>query len=230
MKTFTLLFIEIVCVFSFNCFAQRTNRAPVIAATGNAHLQPGNTPEGNDLVIQSYLVEETVNMAFGQRMVRYEVPKLEMVDTHNLGPNNTRKITPIYGKPKVKRVEVGLQSKVILDTVTTVIKPVKVDVIAPSQKAKTISINVLNTYEKVIDKGYKSLEMLKKVADRFYFDNDMATAAKYYAQLIEEATDLESVYYYRYALSLKGINEIDKANEMMLLFENKNLANQVAKK
>ncbi|MCD0469555.1 hypothetical protein [Flavobacterium sp. JAS] len=229
MKTFTLLFIEIVCVFSFNCFAQRTNRAPVIAATGNAHLQPG-TSEGNDLVIQAYLVEETVNMAFGQRMITYEVPKLEMVNTHDLGPNNTRKVTPIYGKPKVKTVEVGLQSKAVIDTATTVIKPVKMEVIAPAQKAKTISINVLNTYEKVIDKGYKSLEMLKKVADRSYFENDMVAAAKYYSQLFEEATNLDSVYYYRYAQALKGTNQVDKANEMMVLFESKNLANQVAKK
>ncbi|WP_316636107.1 hypothetical protein [uncultured Flavobacterium sp.] len=229
MKTYTILFITIVCVFPFNCFAQRTNRAPVIAATGNTHLQPGNTPEDKDLVIQAYLVEETVNMAFGQRMIRYEVPKLEMVDTYDLGPNNTRKVTPIYGKPKVKIVEVGLQPKTVIDA-TTSVKPVKTEVIAPAQKARTISINVLNTYEKVIDKGYKSLEMLKKVADRSYFENDLVAAAKYYSQLFEQATNLDPVYYYRYAQALKGTNQIEKANEMMVLFENKNQANQVAKK
>jgi hypothetical protein len=214
-------------VFSFNCFAQRSsNSAPVIAATGNAHLQPDNTSDGNDLVIESYCVEETINMTFGRRVTRYEVSKLDMVNTYDLGPNNTRVVTPIYKKPKVKTVEVGLSSKPFIDSTAKVIKPVKVEVLAPSKKEKFININVVSTYEKIIDKGYKSLDMLKKVADKSYFDNDMETAAKYYAQLLDESTDLDSVYYYRYAQSLKGSNQPEKANEMMILFESKNLANQ----
>lgn len=232
MKTNTLLFTVIVCVFSFNCIAQRSspNHAPAIAATGNAHSQSANTSDGDDLVIESYCVEETINMTFGRRVTKYEVSKLDMVNTYDLGPNNTRTVTPIYKKPKVKTVEVGLDSKTFVDSTKTVIKPVKVAVLAPSEKTKTISINLLSTYEKVIDKGYKSLEMLKKVADRFYFDNDMESAAKYYAQLMDETGDLDSIYYYRYAQSLKGINQPEKANEMMILFESKNPANQVVKK
>jgi hypothetical protein len=231
MKTTTLLFTVLVCVFSFNCFAQRSSKsAPVIAATGNAHLQSNNTSDGNDLVIESYCVEETINMTFGRRVTRYEVSKLDMVNTYDLGPNNTRVVTPIYKKPKVKTVEVGLSSKPFVDSTAKVIKPVKVEVLAPSKKEKFVNINVVNTYEKIIDKGYKSLDMLKIVADKSYFDNDMETAVKYYAQLMDESTDLDSVYYYRYAQSLKGINQTEKANEMMILFESKNLANQVAKK
>ncbi|WP_099710262.1 hypothetical protein [Flavobacterium sp. 9] len=232
MKTTTLLFTVLVCVFSFNCFAQRKapSHAPVIAATGNAHLQPDNASDGNDLVIESYCVEETINMTFGRRVTRYEVSKLDMVNTYDLGPNNTRTVTPIYKKPKIKTVEIGMNSKAVVDSAKVVIKPVKVEVLAPSKKEKFIKINVVNTYEKIIDKGYKSLDMLKKVADKSYFDNDMETAAKYYAQLLEENTDLDSIYYYRYAQSLKESNQPEKANEMMILFESKNLANQVAKK
>jgi hypothetical protein len=232
MKTYTLLFIELVCVFSFNCFAQRTkpSHAPVIAATINAHPQLENTSDANDLVIQAYSVEETINMTFGRRVTKYEVTKLDMVNTYDLGPNNTRTVTPIYGKPKVKTVEVGLNSKTFVDSTAKVIKPVKVAVLAPSEKTKYVSINVVSAYEKIIDKGYKSLDMLKKVADRSYFDNDMETAAKYYAQLMEQTTDLDSVYYYRYAQSLKVTNQTEKANEMMILFESKNSANQLAKK
>ncbi|RKR10061.1 hypothetical protein C8C83_1729 [Flavobacterium sp. 90] len=231
MKTNTLLFTVLVCVFSFNCFAQRSSKsAPVIAATGNAHLQPDNTSDGNDLVIESYCVEETINMTFGRRVTRYEVSKLDMVNTYDLGPNNTRTVTPIYKKPKVKTVEVGLSSKPFVDSTAKILKPVKVEVLAPSKKEKFVNINVVNTYEKIIDKGYKSLDMLRKVADKSYFDNDMETAAKYYAQLLDQSTDLDSIYYYRYAQSLKESNQPEKANEMMILFESKNLANQVAKK
>jgi hypothetical protein len=232
MKTYTLLFIEIVCVFSFNCIAQRSspNHAPAIAATGNAHSQSANTSNGDDLVIESYCVEETINMTFGRRVTKYEVSKLDMVNTYDLGPNNTRIVTPIYRKPKLKTVEVGLNSKTVVDSTAKVIKPVKVAVLAPSEKTKYVSINVVSAYEKIIDKGYKSVDMLKKVADRSYFENDMETAAKYYAQLMDETGDLDSIYYYRYAQSLKVTNQTEKANEMMILFESKNSANQLAKK
>ncbi|MBF4492303.1 hypothetical protein IRZ83_07015 [Flavobacterium sp. JLP] len=226
MKTNAVLFVAIVCVFPFYCFAQHNvSNAPIIATTGNTH-SPSENKSNNDLVIVGYYVEETINMTFGKRVTKYEVSKLDMVYTNDLGPNNTRVVMPIYRKPKVKAVEASLQSKKIVDTMSAAIQPIKVEVIAPTPYVK---IDVADTYGKVLDKGYKSAEMLKKVADRAYFEGDLATAAKYYEELLAMDVQLDDMYYYRYAQSLKGIDQTEKANEAMLLFESKNIGNNVVR-
>ncbi|MFH6998030.1 hypothetical protein ACHRVZ_08855 [Flavobacterium sp. FlaQc-57] len=228
MKTYAVLFIAITAAFSFKCFGQSTNHTSNIAALGNTTSQSNNLSK-DDLVIVAYDVEETINMAFGKRITKYEVSKLSMVNTYDLGPHNTRVVTPVYGKAKVKTVEVGMQSKAFVDTIRTNIKPIKVDVIAPAEARKYLTIDVIDTYEKVLDKGYTSLDMLIKVADRAYFDDDFAIAVKYYSQLFSLTNNLDSMYYYRYAQSLKGINQIEKADEMMKLFEIKNSAYKVVR-
>jgi len=91
-----------------------------------------------------------------------------------------------------------------------------------SGKTTIANIDVISTYERVLNKGYESEEMLKKVADKHFFDSDYDAAAKWYAQLIATTcTDLEAVYYYRYAQSLLAINQIEKGNEMMAIFKTK---------
>lgn len=228
MKTYAVTFTTIACVFSFSCFAQRAaSNTPVIAPIANAHSQTDNK-SADDLVLDYYHVEETINMSFGRRVTRYDVSKLDMVNTYDLGPNNTRTITPMYRKSKVKPTEIGMLSKNIKDTIIT-IKPVKVEVIPPAQKAKYLTVDLTKTYKKVIDKGYASADMLKKVADKHYFNGEMTEAAKFYAQLLEMAPNSEASYYYRYAQSLKETGQAEKANEMMILFESKNTKNQIAK-
>jgi hypothetical protein len=228
MKTYGIFFIVIVFNFSFSCFGQSKDNAAAITAIENATVRSDNSSKEN-LVIVGYYVEETINMAFGKRITKYEVSKLDMVNTYDLGPNNTRVVTPIYRKPKVKKVDVALQSKTFIDSSATNIPPIKVEVIAPTEDPKYVTIDVVDTYAKVLGKGYKSIEMLTKVADRAYFDGDLATAAKYYEELFIMKTDLDAMYYYRYAESLRGINQMGKANEAMLLFESKNTSNNVVK-
>lgn len=225
MKAYATYFIAMISVFSFQSFGQK-NASP-IAALENTASKPDPSKDG--LVIVGYYVEETINMTFGKRVTKYEVSKLNMVYTNDLGPNNTRVVTPIYRKPKVRAVETGLQSKTVVDTMSVAIKPVKVEVIAPTEPSKYVSIDVVDTYAKVLDKGYKSVEMLMKVADRAYFEGDLATAAKYYEELIAMDATLDDMYYYRYAQSLKGIDQTEKANEAMLLFESKNTGNTVVR-
>jgi tetratricopeptide (TPR) repeat protein len=228
MKTYAVKITTIACVFSFSCFAQRAiSNTPVIAPIANAHSQPDNK-SGDDLVLDYYHVEETINMTFGRRVTKYDVSKLDMVNTYDLGPNNVRTVTPVYRKAKVKPTEIAILSKTIKDTVTN-IKPVKVEVIAPSQKAKYLTVDLTSTYMKVVDKGYASTEMLKKVANKHYFNGEMNEAAKFYAQLLEMSPNVEPSYYYRYAQSLKETGQTEKANEMMVLFENKNMTNKIAK-
>lgn len=228
MKTYEALFIAIVFVFSFSCFGQSKDNALQNMIIENATVRSDNSSKEN-MVIVGYYVEETINMTFGKRVTKYEVSKLDMVYTNDLGPNNTRVVTPIYRKPKVRRVDMALQSKTYMDSSAINIKPIKVELVAPTEDPKYLTIDVVDTYAKVLDKGYKSVEMLTKVADRAYFDGDLATAAKYYEELFVMKTDLDAMYYYRYAESLKGINQMGKANEAMLLFESKNTGNNVVK-
>ena len=225
MKTYAS-FIIIACVFSFSCFAQRAT--PVNKAIANARLSSTDTNSDSDLVIESYYVEETINMTFGRRVTKYEVSKLDMVNTYDLGPNNTRTVTPKYRKAKVKPTQqIAMLSKTVKEGAAT-IDPVKVEVIAPTQEPKYLTVYLTDTYMKVVDKGYTSPEMLKKVADKHYFDGEMIEAAKYYAQLVDMSPDLEASYYYRYAQALKETGQKEKAAEMMIVFESKN-ADKIAK-
>lgn len=227
MKTYAANFTLIACVFSFSCIAQRaTSNTPAVTSIANAQTQ--SEKQDNDLVIDYYHVEETINMTFGRRVTKYEVSKLDMVNTYDLGPNNTRTVTPVYRHVKVKPTEIAMLTKVIKDTAHA-IKPIKVAMIAPSKKTKYLTVNRTKTYMQVVDKGYASADMLKKVADQHYFDGEMTEAAKFYAQLLEIAPNTEPTYYYRYAQSLKETGQTEKGNEMMVLFESKNMTNKIAK-
>lgn len=88
-------------------------------------------------------------------------------------------------------------------------------------------IDPLKTYERVIEKGYKSVDMLKKIGNAYYFNEELDKAAKWYQELFSMSTitDLEPEYYFRYARSLKSINKNDEANEMMKIFNQKIEAN-----
>ncbi|TRX30269.1 hypothetical protein FNW52_20360 [Flavobacterium sp. ZT3R18] len=93
-----------------------------------------------------------------------------------------------------------------------------------AQKTKVVSsedkksdnyayIDAVKTYERVSEKGYKSVEMLKKMGNAYFFNEKLDKAAKYYGELCDMTTDLEPEYYYRYAISLKAIGEDKKASE-----------------
>lgn len=229
MKNYAGIFVAIVCVVPFSCFAQlATSKSPVVETAGSTHLQSENKPD-KDLVIEAYYVEETINMPFGKRVTKYEVSKLDMVSTYDLGPNNTRVVTPIYKKPKIKRTAVTLMPKVVTDIPDEKVEPVKVSVARPAETEKYVTIDISKTYEKVVDRGYKNTDMLQKIADKAYFEGEMELAAKYYTELIEIDKEIDPIYYYRCSESLKAIEEPEKANDMMVIFESKTLSNKVAK-
>lgn len=113
-------------------------------------------------------------------------------------------------------------------------KNIKVPTNKKTEKAKPIppkeevvvttftKIKIIENYERVLEKGYKTEAMLQAVADYRFFAEDLAAAAKWYTQLFEFCPDeLEPVYYYRYAKSLKSIGQTEKAEEMMTLFQSK---------
>lgn len=82
-------------------------------------------------------------------------------------------------------------------------------------------IDAIKTYERVAEKGYKSVEMFRKLGNSYYFNSEFEKAAKWYDELFAMNSDQESEYYYRYAQSLKSISKNHKANEMLEEFYQK---------
>lgn len=82
-------------------------------------------------------------------------------------------------------------------------------------------IDAIKTYERVAEKGYKSEDLFKKLADAYYFNSNFENASKWYKELFAMNTAVETEYYYRYAQSLKSIGETTKANQMLDLFNEK---------
>lgn len=236
MKKLAPLFLAIACLFSFHGFSQRSERVLSHAKTGNAQLMSDNM-SNNDLAVVSYHVEEKVNMAFGSYTTTYDVSSLSLVSTNDLGPNNTRTVTPKYGKAKTKTTAFAIPMAATVNTgnkeqpkaaavdLASVMKSVKIDAVATENKMKYVNIDILNTYERILEKGYKSREMLLRVANSRYFAGDLTLAAKWYSQLFDEKTDdLDVVYYFRFSQSLKAIGQLDKAKKMMAVYDVKSVS------
>ena len=229
MKTCIVYLIALAGVFSLNCFGQ------VSQVINNVDIRKAplkfDDKSDEDLVIESYCVEEVINLATGKkRITTYEVSKLDMINTYDLGPNNTRTVTAIYKKAHVKATNPIASSKVITVETHETIKPVAIRTTVPAYSKDSVSIDVLSIYANVVDKGYKSPEMLKKVADKYYFENDFEAAAKCYLELFSLDENSEPVLYLRCGKSLKAINQPEKAQEMIKLFESKNAALAMSKK
>ncbi len=219
MKKIAPFFIAVASVFSMNCFAQSSQNLLSNAKIENLQLNSDIPSKDETQNIVSYHVEERINMNFGSRITTYEVSDLSLVNTNDLGPNNVRIITPKYLKTPVN----SKKSNPLIEIKTAVALPIKANPEFIEKKKEFVTIDVGGTFERILEKGYQSVDMLKKVGDRRFFGGDLKVSAKWYAQLFEMTQDLDSVYYYRFAQSLKSIGELDKANAMMQLFESKKL-------
>lgn len=85
-------------------------------------------------------------------------------------------------------------------------------------------IDAIKIYERIANKGYTNASMLEKLADANYFNGRLVQANKWYSELFEgEYSDkgqkiISSEYYYRYAQTLKAVENYDKANQIMQQF------------
>ena len=70
-------------------------------------------------------------------------------------------------------------------------------------------------YIKAIDKGYRSVNLLSKLADSYYFNGEYTDASKWYGALFSYSEDISSEYVYRYAQSLKSIGKYATADRIM---------------
>jgi outer membrane protein OmpA-like peptidoglycan-associated protein/tetratricopeptide (TPR) repeat protein len=82
-------------------------------------------------------------------------------------------------------------------------------------------VDAIKIYESVIGSGYKSEDMLQKLANSYYFKGDLKKAAKWYFELFKFAKNLDPEYYYRYAQSLKGIEDYKNADLILAEFNEK---------
>ena len=89
------------------------------------------------------------------------------------------------------------------------------------QYDKYAYIDATKTYERVAAKGYKSADLFQKLGNAYYFNANLAQAAKWYGELFAMNQEVAPEYYYRYSQSLKSVGQNAKADEMMALFAQK---------
>ena len=87
---------------------------------------------------------------------------------------------------------------------------------------KYVEVNVIKTYERVAEKGYKSVDMFQKLGNSFYTNYEMKKAARWYCELFAMTYDLEPKYYYQYEQALRSIGENEEANAIIVRLNNKN--------
>lgn len=82
-------------------------------------------------------------------------------------------------------------------------------------------VDAIEIYEKVAEKGYKSVELFQKLGNAYYFNSDLPKASKWYGALFDLNETVEPEYYFRYAQALKAEENYEKSNYYMELFNEK---------
>ena len=80
-------------------------------------------------------------------------------------------------------------------------------------------IDAREIYLKVVEDGYKSAEIYKRLGDTYYYNSEYKTASKWYSSLFNEfPDDIDPEYYYRGAQSLKSAGEYAESDKIMKLY------------
>jgi outer membrane protein OmpA-like peptidoglycan-associated protein/tetratricopeptide (TPR) repeat protein len=80
-------------------------------------------------------------------------------------------------------------------------------------------IEAQKIYLKVVEDGYATAEILSKLGDTYYFNDDLKQAQKWYAKLFAQYEDrITPDYFFRYAQSLKAVNRYDESDQFMAQF------------
>lgn len=212
MKNEILLFSLIFFLFSFNNWAQtKPDTSNEKKNDGIVPIPTNDTAALNKKMrIKHYHVEENVPIKFGGRKTTYDVSHPNLIQTYDLGPNNTRIVTPVF-------IEMPPEQALTLKSDSlTKLKNAKISVSdKPKQASGVAYIDIIKTYERVADKGYESIDMLKKMGNSYFFSDEFEKAEKCYSKLFEKTSDVEPEYYYRYAITLKAAGQVDKAKEYL---------------
>ncbi|ADV49674.1 OmpA family protein [Cellulophaga sp. E16_2] len=77
----------------------------------------------------------------------------------------------------------------------------------------------IDIYKKVLDKGFVSAELLKKLGNSYYFNAEYKDASEIYGRLVTEyPTEVTPDYYFRYAQTLRSLGEYEAADDLMKKF------------
>ena len=77
----------------------------------------------------------------------------------------------------------------------------------------------IDVYQRVLDKGYKSVDLLQRLGNSYYFNADYENAGKVYEELVASYPEQTgSEYYFRYSHTLKSLGQYEEADRMMSRF------------
>lgn len=77
-------------------------------------------------------------------------------------------------------------------------------------------IDARDIYLKVVEDGYASAEIYKKLGDTYYWNSDYDNAASWYVKLVDQfPSQTEAAYYLRGAQSLKTIGKYQESDKLM---------------
>lgn len=80
-------------------------------------------------------------------------------------------------------------------------------------------IEAQKIYLKLVEDGYATAEILSKLGDTYYFNDDLKQAQKWYAKLFAQYEDrVTPEYFFRYAQSLKAVNKYEESDIYMSKF------------
>ncbi len=82
-------------------------------------------------------------------------------------------------------------------------------------------IDAIESFERIANKGYKSVEIFQKLGNAYYFNADFINAEKWYSELFKLSDDVDREYYYRYAQALKSVGNYTKSDSYMQKFASK---------
>lgn len=80
-------------------------------------------------------------------------------------------------------------------------------------------VKTIDVLQKVVDKGYKSVDLFQKLGNSYYFNNKMENAAKWYGELMSLDEKIDAEYYFRYAQSLKSLEKYTESDDWMSKFQ-----------
>ncbi|MBB1139653.1 OmpA family protein [Myroides sp. WP-1] len=95
-------------------------------------------------------------------------------------------------------------------------------------------IDAIKAYEDMIDQGEANTSILSKLGDAYYFNGKYEEAFNAYDELFhghygdKDLSTLDKEYYYRYAQTLKAVNEFAKADEVLQEFGQRNASDSRA--
>jgi outer membrane protein OmpA-like peptidoglycan-associated protein/tetratricopeptide (TPR) repeat protein len=82
-------------------------------------------------------------------------------------------------------------------------------------------IDAIEVYEKVAEKGHKSIDLFEKLGNSYYFNGEYDKAERWYSELFAMSDDVPAEYFFRYSQALKAIGKYEKADEYLIKFYQK---------